>query len=189
MRINIKMIPMLIVAALMIVKFPVAAAEEEQLSHVCTAFKVTAVDEQFHTMTCSDCGESVTEVHSFCDWKAQDADCHVRVCICGASITEQHTWDEGVADEEADGIIYTCTLCDAATTEAFAPDEEDTLTGDLDGDGQLTDKDIEIIRAISTGTLTSATEQQRKAADANHDGRVNGKDVMAVYMMLVCGDE
>lgn len=196
MRMNIKMIPLLIVAVLMIAQMPVAAAAEEQLPHVCTAFTTTAVDEQFHTMTCSDCGEPVTEEHCFCNWKPQDADCHVRVCDCGASVTELHTWDEGVADEESGGIIYTCTLCSITNTKAFEPDEEETstdkedaLAGDLDGDGQLSDKDMEIIRAISLGTHPSTTEQQRKAADVNHDGRVNGKDLVAVYMMLVCGDE
>lgn len=207
---TIGILSLLMAAALTIAQTPViVTAEEGQPIHECTAVTMTAVDEQSHAMICEDCGESMTEAHSFGDWNPQDAQCHVRVCACGASVTELHTWDDGVLDEAAGVRVYTCTACSTSYTETAEPSDEETaktsmdedteappegetvqslkvpLIGDVDGDNQVTASDFVIVSGISRGTLSSATELQRRAADINQDGRVNLADVMSLYKILI----
>lgn len=194
MRKTVGILSLLMAAALTITQTPViVAAEEAQPIQECTAVTMTAVDEQSHAMICEDCGESMTEAHSFGDWNTQDAQCHVRVCTCGASVTEPHTWDDGVLDEAAGVRVYTCTACSASYTETPPEGEtvqspETPLIGDVDGDGQVTASDFMIVSDISRGTLSSSTELQRRAADINQDGRVNLADVMSLYNILINGN-
>lgn len=202
MRKTARIFSLLIAAALLAARTPViAAAEEEEPIHECTAVVVTVVDEQSHIVDCSECGESVTEAHSFGDWEVQDAQCHVRVCTCGASVTEAHTWDDGVLEEATGVRTYTCTACfssytetvktstdeDAETSSEGGKDQipENPLIGDVDGDGQVTASDLMIISAISQGRLSSATELQLRAADINQDGWVNIVDVVSIYTTLI----
>lgn len=210
MRKNARILFLLMAAVLTVVQTPVSvAAEEDQAIHECTAVTMIAVDEQSHAIICEDCGASVTEAHSFGDWNTQDEQSHVRVCTCGASVTELHTWDEGVLDETAGVRTYTCTTCSASFTETAEPSVAETaktptdenaeaspeegtaqspevpLIGDVDGDGQVTASDLMIVSAISQGTLSSATELQRRAADINQDGWVNLADVVSIYKTLI----
>lgn len=202
MKNSARFLSLLMMVVLMLMQMPVkAAAEEEQPPQECTAVMVIAVDEQSHTVGCSDCGASVTEAHSFGDWRMQDAQCHVRVCTCGASVTEAHTWDNGVVAEASGTRTYTCTACAATFTEKVVPSEDgegenpvdeetlrnpaDCLIGDVDGDGQVTTKDLDIVIDISFGKLPSATELPLKAADVNHDNWVDADDIVCLYAMLI----
>lgn len=185
-----------------------AAAEEEPPAHECTIIMGAAVDSQTHTLICEECGATAVEAHSFGDWNAQDAQCHVRVCSCGASVTEPHTWDDGVLDEASGVRTYVCTACSASYTETAEPPEKETpetstngetdsstdeetpqssespLIGDVDGDGQVTARDAMLVGAISQGTPSSATERQRRAADINQDGWIDQMDVLSIYAIL-----
>lgn len=210
MKKNVRILSFVMAAALTIAQTPVSvAAEEEQPPHECATVMVTEVVEQTHTMTCADCGAAVTETHSFGDWCMQDEQCHVRTCTCEASVTELHTWDDGVFDEATGVRVYTCMDCSASYTETAESSEEETvktstdedaeassevetaqspktpLIGDVDGDGQVTADDMMIVSAISMGDLSSATECQLSIADINHDGWIDEADVMSIYAILI----
>lgn len=209
MRKTARICSLLMAAVLIAAQTPfVAAGEEEQSSHECTAVLLTVVDEQSHTVSCPECGAAVTEAHSFGGWNAQDSQCHVSVCTCGASMTEGHAWNDGVLDEAAGVRVYTCTACSASYTETAETSEEEmeepseketkdppgveptqipksALPGDVDGDGEITADDLKMISSISQGTLPSVTELQIKAADYNQDGCVNLADAVLIYLVLM----
>lgn len=213
MRKNLRVFYVLMAATLIFVQKPVsAAAEEKQSTHECAAITMRAEDVQTHTVGCSECGVSVLEEHSFGAWNAQDEECHVCVCDCGASVTEPHDWDSGVVDEESGFRTYTCTVCRAtftkeedvledlevassgeevvsSTDEKTLRDQEVSLEGDADGDGQITGNDLSIINAIAFGLLPSPTVLQINAADINHDGCVNARDVVFIYKVLASQNE
>ena len=70
---------------------------------------------------------NVTEEEHTCSFTAwepnEDGQTHIRFCRCGKSETESHSWGEGVVTvpathyEEGE-MTYTCTVCEAAKTEA-----------------------------------------------------------------------
>ncbi len=178
MRKTARILSLLMAAALTITQTPViAAAEEEQPIHECTAVTMTAVDEQSHAIICEDCGASVTEAHSFGDWNTQDEQCHVRICTCGASVTEPHTWDDGVLDEAAGVRFYTCTVCSAGYTEIAESSEDEIPETPTDEDkGSPTDKGAE----ASADKETSQSPESLLIGDVDGDGQVTASDVMIV---------
>lgn len=184
MKKNARFLSLAMATVLALTQTPLGAvAEEAQSTHECTAVTVISVDEQSHAVSCSDCGVVVTEEHRFGDWRIQDAHCHVRVCSCGASVTQLHTWDAGVTDEASGIVTYTCTACFAASTEEHSPEPANIQIGDIDGDGQITSKDLNLVIDISLGNLPSATQQQQKSADINCDGWVDADDIVSLYGM------
>lgn len=68
-----------------------------------------------------------------------------------------------------------------ATVESGTVGEgNDVLLGDVNGDGTVTMKDMQMIYNAATGQLV-LTAAQEKAADANGDGEVTMKDMQLVY--------
>lgn len=178
MRKTARILSLLMAAALTIAQTPViAAAEEEQPIHECTAVTMTAVDEQSHAIICEDCGASVTEAHSFGDWNTQDAQCHVRVCTCGASVTEPHTWDDGVLEEAAGIRIYTCTVCSASYTETADPSEDEIAKTPTD---EKTDSPADENAEASADGKTTQSSEALMIGDVDGDGQVTASDVMIV---------
>ena len=109
-----------------------ACGEREIASHTWDSGVVTKAATHTETgikiYTCTACGATKTEViattsaHSFGAWTYLNDALHQRVCSCGETETEFHTWNEGVVIREAtisqDGLIsYTCTVCGAVITE------------------------------------------------------------------------
>lgn len=177
MKVSARVVSSLMVVLWMAIHMPVhAAAEERQPPCACTTVTLAAVDEEYHVVTCEDCGQTVLQAHSFGNWKKQDADCHVCACACGASVTQAHTWD----NNEASGDQI-CTLC----STSFPEKERIFPAGDAEGDGQVTSSDLTFVNTISSGTLPSPTEHQLRAADVNGDGWVDGEDVMFIYAIVM----
>ena len=80
------------------------------------------------TYTCETCKATKTEEipklakHTYGVWAKLNDGQHQKVCICGDTVVEDHSWDEGVttipATYTADGIMtYTCNDCKATYTE------------------------------------------------------------------------
>ena len=103
------------------------------------------------TFTCSECGETKTEViekstiHSYGQWTSYNSLTHTHTCsVCGKSEADNHNWDNGVTTQNATcketGIItYTCNDCGKTKTEnieistihsygSWASDDENTHT-------------------------------------------------------------
>ena len=127
---------LLVTAVTMLLAIPAVATEEalpEAHNHSVTTWTFSETD---HSGVCADCGETVTEVHSYDEGKiTQEATCgaegsQVYTCgICGHTKTETlptlpHTMDEGVIAEaptcKAEGKkVFTCTGCGHTEEEAI----------------------------------------------------------------------
>lgn len=83
------------------------------------------------------------------------------------------TWQTAAEHNYVDG---TCSVCGAAD-----PDAATVTYGDLNGDGEVTSFDANLIYAIANGKLATATEAQLAAADVNGDGEVTSFDANLVY--------
>jgi len=80
-----------------------------------------------HTRSCTvgKCTKTQTEIHGFSKWSSSDAYVHTRSCsVCGYSEQNEHTFDNGMVETEptcfsTGKMIYRCTAddCDACYTE------------------------------------------------------------------------
>ncbi len=61
---------------------------------------------------------------------------------------------------------------------------DDTLMGDVNGDGQLSTQDVRLIMSATVGGDGVLTEEQLAVADYNGDGTVNTQDARAILMGL-----
>ncbi len=101
------------------------------------------VDDEYHKSTCIDCGEEITEKHTYnqgrctvcngaCghsslnDSYSHDLYIHWKTCAyCGNAIEhEEHAWDAGkvtkAATEQTEGVkTFTCTVCMTTKTETI----------------------------------------------------------------------
>lgn len=71
------------------------------------------------TLYIAEADEAHTHTYS---WKEIDSVQHIGTCSCGDSVTEDHTWNQGVETTaptiEVEGeMTYTCTKCGATKTE------------------------------------------------------------------------
>ncbi len=88
----------------------------------------TCTEDGVKTYTCP-CGETYTETidatgHSHGDWEKDDDVNHKKVCSCGDTIVEEHTWNNGEITTKPtygkDGVkTYTCPICKGTKTEAI----------------------------------------------------------------------
>lgn len=88
-------------------KVIVYAYYEKDVAETCLTLYIAPADEA-HTHTYS--------------WKEIDSVQHIGTCSCGDSVTEDHTWNQGVETTaptiEVEGeMTYTCTKCGATKTE------------------------------------------------------------------------
>ena len=81
-----------------------------------------------------------------------------------------HQYDE-------DGV---CTVCGAVRPESGS--------GDVNGDGVVTIKDVSAIRLFIAGKYT-LTEEQQAAGDVNGDGVVTIKDISAIRLFIAGGKQ
>ena len=82
------------------------------------------------TYACTLCDyTSTTEIpatsHSYGSWSKVDSTYHQHSCACGATVTEKHTWNNGMVTTKATcsrtGVrTYTCTGCGATKTAEIA---------------------------------------------------------------------
>ena len=127
---------LLVAAVILLLAIPAVATEEalpEAHNHSVTTWTFSETD---HSGVCADCGETVTEVHSYDEGKiTQEATCgaegsKVYTCgTCGHTKTETlptlpHTMDEGVITDQptckAEGKkVFTCTGCGHTEEEAI----------------------------------------------------------------------
>ena len=80
-----------------------------------------------HTRSCTveKCTKTQTEIHGFSKWSSSDEYVHIRSCsVCGYSEQDEHTFDNGTVETEptcfsTGKMIYRCTAddCDACYTE------------------------------------------------------------------------
>ena len=85
----------------------------------------TPVDGTNHKTTCDICKGELTEKHTWGDWEINqqdEANTHIRFCICNESQTAPHNFDEGEVTEEATHthkgtMTFTCTDCGYSYTE------------------------------------------------------------------------
>ena len=100
----------------------------------------THIDYGEKMYVCNNCGFIKTEQisklseHTYGDWISIDKIYHQKSCACGAVVTEEHIWDEGVITVEptttSTGVMtYTCTNCEEIKTEEIPISfpEKDTL--------------------------------------------------------------
>ena len=96
----------------------------------------TCKDTGVKTYTCTECGETKTEVipvtktHTWGEWQKDTAESHKHMCtVCGKTETASHTWDDGKITTPAthvkEGIkTYTCTVCNETKTETVPKTSE-----------------------------------------------------------------
>ena len=85
----------------------------------------TPVDGTNHKTTCDICKGELTEKHTWGDWEINqqdEANTHIRYCICNESQTAPHNFDDGVVTEPATHMTagvktFTCTDCGYSYTE------------------------------------------------------------------------
>ncbi len=106
-------------------------------------------------------------------------------CSCGESTyvsynqpATGHVWNAGVVDVEptydAEGVmLYTCTLCGETKTEAIPKLIPEFIYGDVDGNGEINNTDINTLkRKIAGYTVTVGL-----GADVDGNGTVNNTDI------------
>ena len=104
----------------------------DSASHVMTESIVspTHLEQGYTKHTCNICGYSYTDnmteaiSHTFGEWQSNDAQTHIKICECGETITENHSWDEGRITTEpsvdSEGIkTFTCIECGAIDTQTL----------------------------------------------------------------------
>ena len=96
----------------------------------------TCKDTGVKTYTCTECGETKTEVipvtktHTWGEWQKDTAESHKHTCtVCGKTETASHTWDDGKITTPAthvkEGVkTYTCTVCNETKTETVPKTSE-----------------------------------------------------------------
>ena len=95
-------------------------------------------------------------------------------CKCGNSYTDDevdalgHDWDEGT--ETQDGIVYSCTRCDAT---------QKGLLGDANSDGEINSKDARLILQYDA-EMDVSDEINLSVCDVNYDGKVDSKDAREI---------
>ena len=95
-------------------------------------------------------------------------------CKCGNSYTDDevdalgHDWNEGT--ETQDGIVYSCTRCDAT---------QKGLLGDANSDGEINSKDARLILQYDA-EMDVSDEINLSVCDVNYDGKVDSKDAREI---------
>ena len=91
-------------------------------------------DDDLHTLTCTDCGFSMTEAHQYSDWIDGKNGKHYKSCAgCSHTITESHSFTEW-SDENGSIHTRTCEQCGAAeeaahSVSAWTADDAETHSG------------------------------------------------------------
>ena len=92
-------------------------------------------------------------------------------------------WDE-LLEQDAE-LIYSLTKAEVNKIDAIRElvGEEETLYGDLDGDGQILTSDAARLYAFIRGTY-ELSEEQIACADVNSDGEINTTDAAMIFALL-----
>ncbi len=83
--------------------------------------------------------------------------------------------------------LHTCTVCGASYKDNFKDpiggSDDERECGDVDGDGTVNAKDLNIIKRLVSGIVTP-TPEQLAYGDVNGDGKINGMDanILARYI-------
>ena len=141
--------------------------------------------------TCKDCKVSRTETlpknedaHTFGDWTNYDTAKHVHSCECGEVEYAVHSWDGGKITieptfEENGERTYICTECQTTKTEVIP--RKEAVAGDINGDGQVNENDVECLMKYLAGWKVDVIET---VLDVNGDGKVNTKDTTRLMRYL-----
>ncbi|MDD6095244.1 MAG: dockerin type I repeat-containing protein [Clostridia bacterium] len=130
-----------------------------------------------HSVACAYCSAAISSLEAHTSFnRTTAATCteggNVRsVCsLCGYA--EVLSTTEATGHNFVDGY---CTVCGEPD-----PDAPSYIAGDVDADGKLTAKDINILKRVLTGK-----ESEVPAADVNGDGKLTTADVSALKRILV----
>ncbi len=130
-----------------------------------------------HTVTCDTCGGILSSLEGHTLFaKTQDASCTetgwVRKVCRGCGYYEEISTLPAAGHTFVDGV---CTVCGEPETDV------PTFTvGDIDGDGKINAKDINLLKQIVLGTLDKVP-----AADIDGDGKVTVSDVALLKFQIL----
>lgn len=132
-------------------------------------------NEESHTVKCSHCGETIVSAEAHVirrTYKAAscEEDGYDRTGCIHCSYTESETVLEKTGHSFEGGV---CTNC--GEKEAGA----EVIKGDVDNDGKLTSKDLNLVISMASGIIN-----EDPVADMNSDGKVNASDIVALTQIV-----
>ena len=103
------------------------------------------------------------------------------------SIHNEHRWDEGhitlPASYTEDGVMtYTCAVCGETRTEPI-PHLISDIMGDVDGNGEISMKDVLLMRHVIAGAGEIGPDYT-KNSDLDADGNITMKDVLKLRKII-----
>ncbi len=134
-------------------------------------------NETGHSVICGVCGEVLdTESHTVYPVRTRPTCTEPGIteekCIRCGMVLESYDPEEALGHNFENGA---CTLCGEADPSVIT-----VIPGDVDGDGKITAKDVNVMKKIITGA-----HEYSDAADLNFDGKVTVSDINALKKIIV----
>lgn len=139
-------------------------------------YTVTLTEGEGYTITaCEGSVSPVRQNHSFSFTVTVDTENYEGTPAVKVNGNELTSGENGIY------TIENITADQTVTVEGIRKKTPESVTGDLDGDGEVKTADAVLVYAIANGKLANASEEQLAAADVNGDGEVKTADAVLLY--------